>query len=68
MPYLDGKELIKKIRAQKKYDHVAILANTIYGDHRQEDELLMLGANEFVYKPASPRVILMRLERIMRNM
>ncbi|MDD3411700.1 MAG: response regulator, partial [Eubacteriales bacterium] len=67
MPQMDGKELIRRIRADKRYDHLAILANTIYGDHRQEDELLALGANDFVYKPTSPQVVQMRLEHILRN-
>lgn len=67
MPVMDGKELIRRIRDDRAYDDVAILANTIYGDHRQEDELLSLGANDFVYKPSSPQIIMMRLEHIMRN-
>lgn len=67
MPFMDGRELIRKIREDSHMDHIAILANTIYGDHRQEDELLAMGANDFVYKPSSARVILMRLEHIFRN-
>ena len=67
MPLMDGKELIKIVRQDRALDNLAILANTIYGDHRQEEELLKVGANDFIYKPASPLVIKMRLEHIMRH-
>ena len=61
MPGMDGAELIERIRADKKYDRIAILANTQYGDPQQEERLLVSGADDFVYKPTTSAIVVTRL-------
>ncbi len=68
MPKMDGIELISRIRADNAYRHVAIIANTQYGEPAQEKHLLELGANAFVYKPTTPKIVEIRLHNILRNM
>ncbi|MDD3615061.1 MAG: response regulator [Lachnospiraceae bacterium] len=67
MPNMNGKELVEKIRSQEKYEHIKIIANTQYGDPKQEEELIMLGANEFLYKPISPKVLVLRLHNVLNG-
>ncbi len=66
MPEMDGAELIKQMRSDEKYVDIAIIAQTQYGDIKQEKELLTLGVNDFVYKAASPGIIQMRVGNIMK--
>ena len=67
MPEMDGIELTRKIRSDGKYNHLVIIANTQYGNHQQEDKLIDLGADDFVYKPSSPKVIGIRVRNALRR-
>ncbi|MDD2968116.1 MAG: response regulator [Lachnospiraceae bacterium] len=67
MPVMDGIEFIQKMRANPKYDSIAILANTQYGDGAQEDTLLRVGADDFVYKPTSASITMNRLKNILHK-
>lgn len=67
MPHMNGLELIKKIREQREYDHIAILANTQYGDVTQEEVMLRAGADDFVYKPTTPTIVITRLRNVLKN-
>ncbi|MDD3244139.1 MAG: response regulator [Eubacteriales bacterium] len=49
MPTMDGLTLIRTIRADNKYKNLAILANTQCGDLQQEEQLLSVGADDFVH-------------------
>ncbi|MDD3164361.1 MAG: response regulator [Oscillospiraceae bacterium] len=65
MPEMDGPALITAIRKEAKYKTVAILANTQYGDPQQEEEILSLGADDFVYKPTTPSIVRIRLANVL---
>lgn len=65
MPNLDGKELIQIIRNKYQFEDLAILVNTQYGDRQQENELITLGADDFVYKPNSPEILAVRLKNVL---
>lgn len=65
MPVMDGFELIRQIRKEIKYDNIAILANTQYGDQKQEKKLLQMGADDFVYKPVERTLISSRLKNVL---
>lgn len=67
MPVMDGIALIKKIRANARYQNMAILANTQYGDSAQEEYLLSLGADDFLYKPTTPVLVQSRLKSALRK-
>ncbi|NCB93335.1 MAG: response regulator [Clostridia bacterium] len=65
MPEMDGIELVREIRREIKYDKVAILANTQFGDEKQERLLAGLGADDFVYKPITPTLLSIRLKNVL---
>ena len=67
MPVMDGVELIRRIRAEKKYRHIAIIANTQFGEPEQEEALLALGANDFIYKPTTPKIVEIRVRNALRK-
>lgn len=67
MPVMNGRELIRSIRSQKKYNHIAIIANTQFGDPSQEEALLEMGADDFVYKPTSPKIVKFRVATVLKK-
>ena len=67
MPEMDGIELIKRIRGNYDYRHLAIIAVTQYGAQMQEENLLEIGANDFLYKPISPKVVKIRVKNALKN-
>lgn len=67
MPNMNGLVLIRKIREHREYDHIAILANTQYGDVTQEEVILKAGADDFVYKPTTPTIVITRLRNVLKN-
>ncbi len=66
MPNMDGIELIKCIHADKHLKDIAIIANTQYGDPKQEEQIFKLGVEDFVYKAASPHAIQMRVRNVLK--
>ena len=68
MPEMDGVELISEIRKTEKYRHVVIIANTQFGDPEQEEKLLALGANDFVYKPTTPKIVEIRVRNALARL
>lgn len=67
MPTMDGLVLISKIRKEAKYQKIAVLANTQYGDPRQEEKILSLGADDFLYKPTTSSIVRIRLANVLRK-
>lgn len=67
MPEMDGIELIKKIRSKEEFRHIVIIANTQFGNTNQEETLLEIGANDFVYKPTTPKIVEMRVRNALRR-
>lgn len=64
MPVMDGMEACKEIRKDSK---VPIIMLTAKGD--EEDELLGFesGADEYISKPFSPKILVARIEAILRR-
>ena len=67
MPEMDGIQLIQTIRANHTYKNLVIIANTQYGDPKQEEELISIGADEFVYRPSSPKMISIRVRNALKR-
>ena len=66
MPKMDGITFIRKVREDSRFDNVAIIADTQYGELDQEDEIMKLGVDDFVYKAASPAVIRIRVRNVLK--
>ena len=64
MPKLDGWEVCKTIR---KYSKVQIIMLTARGEERDELQGFNLGVDEYISKPFSPKILVARVEAILRR-
>jgi signal transduction histidine kinase/CheY-like chemotaxis protein/ketosteroid isomerase-like protein len=67
MSGMDGAELIRQVRSNPDYNHIVIIATTQFGDAEQEENLLAMGANDFVYKPTTLKIVEMRVRNALRR-
>lgn len=64
MPKMDGWEVCKEIRRTSK---VPIIMLTARGDEKDELKGFELGVDEYISKPFSPRILVARVEAILRR-
>ena len=64
MPKVDGWQVCREIRAGSK---VPVIMLTARGDERDELQGFELGVDEYVTKPFSPRILVARIEAILRR-
>ena len=64
MPKMDGWEVVKEIR---KVSKVPIIMLTARGDERDELLGFELGVDEYISKPFSPKILVARVEAILRR-
>lgn len=64
MPKLDGWQVCREIRG---YSKVPIIMLTARGDERDELQGFELGVDEYISKPFSPKILVARVEAILRR-
>lgn len=64
MPKLDGWEVLKTIR---KYSQIPVLILTARGEESDELQGFRLGVDEYISKPFSPKILVARVEAILRR-
>ena len=64
MPKIDGWEVCREIRSDSK---VPIIMLTARGDERDELLGFQLGVDEYISKPFSPKILVARIEAILRR-
>ena len=64
MPKMDGWQVCKEIR---NYSKVPIIMLTAKGDERDELQWFELGVDEYISKPFSPKILVARVEAILRR-
>lgn len=64
MPKIDGFEVVKEIR---QYSEVPIIMLTAKGDESDELNGFDLGVDEYISKPFSPKILVARVEAILRR-
>jgi len=64
MPKLDGWQVCREIRS---YSKVPIIMLTARGDERDELQGFELGVDEYITKPFSPKILVARVEAILRR-
>ena len=64
MPKVDGWEVCREIRA---YSKVPIIMLTAKSDERDELQGFQLGVDEYISKPFSPKILVARVEAILRR-
>jgi len=64
MPKLDGWQVCREVR---EYSKVPIIMLTARGDERDELQGFQLGVDEYISKPFSPKILVARIEAILRR-
>ena len=64
LPKMDGFETLKMIRA---YSQVPVIMLTARGEERDELEGFRLGVDEYITKPFSPKILVARVEAVLRR-
>lgn len=64
MPKMDGWEVVRMIR---KYSNVPIIMLTAKGEEQDELQGFNLGVDEYISKPFSPKLLVARVEAVLRR-
>ena len=64
MPKMDGWQVLKEIRESSQ---VPVIMLTAKGDERDELQGFELGADEYISKPFSPKILVARVEALLRR-
>ena len=64
MPKMDGWEVLKEIR---EYSKVPVIMLTARGEERDELQGFDLGADEYISKPFSPKILVARVDALLRR-
>ncbi len=66
LPYVDGYELIAKIRGKPLWSEVPIIMLTSKSQERDITRALDMGADDYVVKPFRPKELIARLRRFLK--
>ncbi|MFT6071047.1 MAG: two-component system phosphate regulon response regulator PhoB [Bacteriovoracaceae bacterium] len=67
MPEMDGLEVCRNIRSDKSFDNTGIVMLTAKGDEEDIIKGLELGADDYIIKPFSPKVVIARVKAVLRR-
>ncbi|MGM0417145.1 MAG: response regulator transcription factor [Thermodesulfobacteriota bacterium] len=67
LPGIDGFDVAKKIRADDSYRDIPVIMLTAKGEEADVVTGLELGADDYVSKPFSPRVLTARIKTVLRR-
>lgn len=67
MPEVDGAELIRKIKGDKRFSKLPILVLTVISDAEKEYLLLSLGVDDYCEKTIQRNILLKRIENLLRR-
>ena len=67
LPGIDGLEVCRRLKRDQSTDNVAILVLSAKGEESDVVTGLELGADDYVTKPFSPRVLLARVKALLRR-
>jgi len=67
LPGLDGLDVTRKIKNDPKIKHIPIIMLTAKGEEADVVTGLELGASDYVTKPFSPRILIVRIKAALRS-
>ena len=67
LPGLDGLEVAKRLKSDSKTQHIPIIMLTAKGEEADIVTGLELGADDYVTKPFSPRILTARIKAVLRR-
>jgi two-component system phosphate regulon response regulator PhoB len=67
LPAVDGLEVCRRLKADSRTQHIPIIMLTAKGEESDMVAGLELGADDYITKPFSPRVLLARVKTVLRR-
>ncbi|MDR2796240.1 MAG: response regulator transcription factor [Spirochaetaceae bacterium] len=67
LPGMDGFTVLKKLKAERTLDAIPVIMTTARGEDADIVAALELGADDYVVKPYSPRVLIARVRTALRR-
>jgi two-component system, OmpR family, alkaline phosphatase synthesis response regulator PhoP len=67
LPGMDGLELLRRIKSKPRWRHVPVVMTTARGEDSDIVSGLELGADDYVVKPYSPKVLSARIRSVLRR-
>jgi two-component system phosphate regulon response regulator PhoB len=67
LPGMDGLKVLKKIREKEQYRNIPVIMTSAKGEEADIVTGLELGADDYVVKPFSPRVLIARIRAGLRR-
>jgi two-component system, cell cycle response regulator DivK len=67
VPGIDGIELCRRLRSDKRTEAIPLLAVTGYDDRRYPDRVLQAGANRVLLKPLDPETLVEEARRLLQG-
>lgn len=68
MPFMDGIELTKTLRADPNWQHVPILMVTTEADEEEKKRAATAGVDDYLVKPANAEQITASVKKILKKM
>ncbi len=65
MPEMNGLDLVRKVRAESKYEGMPIIMVTTEGGKAEVITALKAGVNNYIVKPFTPQVLKEKLEDVL---
>lgn len=67
MPEIDGAQLLAKLKSDPIYKNIPVLILTVISDSNKEFDLLSLGADDYCEKTVQRKILLKRVEKLIRR-
>jgi len=68
MPYMDGIEFVKTVRADPAHQEIPILMVTTEADPDERERAMSIGVNGYLIKPVTAEVVIQNIRHILKNM
>ncbi len=68
MPFMDGIELIKTLKADPNMSHIPVLMVTTEADPEEKQKALEAGASEYLVKPVTAEMVTQSIKNILKEM
>ncbi len=67
MPYMDGMEFVKTLKADPSRAHIPVLMVTTEKDAAEKEKALKIGANGYLVKPVTSELIAQSIKNILHD-
>jgi two-component system chemotaxis response regulator CheY len=67
MPYMDGIEFVKAVRADAQQSHLPILMITTEQDTEERERAVSAGVNGYLTKPVTAEVVMQNIRQILKK-